>query len=259
MLNCKKGSIVLNALMALLLVIITFFPLAAFGSELLRVSESAENSFLDFSTSLNQTAYGSSGESMSLNLVLDSGTAVVYFDENEPVYFRSLLFSETYSDASIAKHRYFERPLQCEDDLGCLCLFKSVQVKSEFVDEVNVEIYSGTETICQVVDYNLEINSCSIGEATHDNSAGNFKAMYVCEEGFVIDRDFYESEELRTFNKRSREHFILRSLDGLNVFLESTNAYIYEPEEDTKDSYEKVLEEKRVLYVSNEEGTVTSP
>lgn len=245
----KKGSIVLNALMALLLVIITFVPIALFASEVFRVSETAENSFLDFATELNNTAYGDSGESSSLNLELDSGTAVVYFDNNDPVYFRSVLFSEDFPDASIAKHRYFEKPLQCEEDLGCLCLFQSVQVKSIFVDEVNVEIYSGTDTICEVVDYNLEINSCSIGESVHDNEVGGFKAMYVCEEGFVIDKDLYSDEELRTFNKRSREHFILRSLDGLKVFLESTNAYVYELEGDTKKDYERILEEKKVSYV----------
>jgi len=265
----KKGQslIPVHTIMSLIIVGVVLLLVGGVLSKLLKVESSAEDSFEDFATYIEQMSEMSSGESMSLNLILDSETVVVYFDENDPVYFRAVSYYEIF-ESSIVLHSFFERPEQCEDDLGCLCLFKSVNEKRN--DFTNVEknehftvfdevsVFSGVDTICKTVDYRLSIDTCSIGQLGEDNS---LKMTYGCEGGFVIDKGLYEDDDAhRRFflQKNRREHFVLRSSDDFKVLIEPTNTHIYEPEEGDKEGYEWVLENKRVEYVPEQEGADTA-
>lgn len=199
-----KKAIMMKFLVTVILAIIIFAPACLFLSKSFRLSEQAEGSFNEFTTTLASFNEGKK-EKDSFLLKIDAKTAMVYFEHNQEKVF--LFIEGTGSDRANSGDVYFTRPTQCSDTTkSCLCLFQEVQGDRKFVDDnrkrcstqsIGCDNYARVHSqatfstasgkCVQDISLPLSVASCSIG--TPHNSVG-----YLCKNGFVIERDLLKEE-----------------------------------------------------------------
>lgn len=174
-----KRGVMVHFLVSLIICLMIFIPGCLIASKIFRTSEQAKDNFSDFVTELGEFAKdGQVGEAKSLLLIMDEGTAVVYFEKET---------QETViqADAEFLEARDYTlhllKPGQCSDDTNCLCLFREVEYDTELLD-ATVTV-TPERVICTDLDYSLDVDSCSIGKGTNINS-------YTCEGGnFMLERN----------------------------------------------------------------------
>jgi len=176
----KKG-IMVHFLVSLLLTLMIFIPACYLVSGIFRTSQQAEDNYTEFVSELNKFAErGQAGEQKSILLIMDEATAMVYFEKAAQEVVIDV-------EAKLPNTDYFIdlfKPGQCDDTKNCLCLFR----ESDFETTVFHEGVKGKITVtpkkilCTNLDYNLEVETCSIGEGTLVNS-------YTCSNGFMIERN----------------------------------------------------------------------
>ncbi len=180
----NKQGIMVQFLTTVILAIIIFVPACYFVSNLLsRTSEQAKDNYGEFVEQLTEFAKKAKfGERKSILLIMDTATAIVYFEKGQQEVIVEVDARAPYTDYTIS----FQKPGQCDNTKNCLCLFR----KSEFdvsLDEVSV---IPKRVVCSNLDYNLEVETCNIGEANAVHS-------YTCENGFMIERHLADKSSWR--------------------------------------------------------------
>ncbi|MEK6969871.1 MAG: hypothetical protein AABW48_05580 [Nanoarchaeota archaeon] len=179
MFNKNKKAIMLKFLVSLILALIIFVPACYLGGRLFSSSTQAKDNYVDFVQELEKFSQtGEIGARESTLLIMDTATAIVYFEKGKTEVLIDVDARVPYTDFII----YLQKPSQCNDQQNCLCLFR----KSEFDTSVGTPGYDAVRVIpknvlCSNLNYNLEIESCSIGKAAAVHS-------YKCTGGFLIER-----------------------------------------------------------------------
>ena len=169
----------LKFLVSLVLALIIFVPACYLGARLFRTSTQAKDNYVDFVQELEKfSQVGEIGARESTLLIMDTATAVVYFEKGKKEVLVEVDARVPYTDFTI----HLQKPSQCNDDKNCLCLFR----KSEFDTSLSKPGYDTITVIpkivlCSNINYNLEIESCSLGKAEAVHS-------YKCTGGFMIER-----------------------------------------------------------------------
>ncbi|MBU0459521.1 MAG: hypothetical protein KKH52_04510 [Nanoarchaeota archaeon] len=166
----KKG-IMVKFLVVVLLSIIIFAPACIIGSKFFRLSEQAKKNFVNFVDEMKKMEDAVDGERTTLLLILDKETAIVYFEPNKP---------QARLDAQLAE-LIFDKPSSCQDDSGCLCLFREIE------DDDEENPYQSA--LCESeINMDLQMDDCGVGVK------GNALARYQCYDGFVIERNLVENK-----------------------------------------------------------------
>ncbi len=197
----KKG-IMIKFLTSLLLAIIVFAPACMIGSKVFRTSTQALENFEDFVVDIQEFAKQEKiGEKSSILLIMDEETAVVYFDSDSADSSKVTVFVD--GAAPHANHYvYFNRPSQCELDSSCICLFRETDTVTDDSSFTVSNTITGDRVECSELDYNLEIETCSIGEENLVNS-------YECTDGFIIERNLIkELMNVGGYYERSRREMV---------------------------------------------------
>ena len=171
-------------LVSLLLCLMIFIPACYMASKLFRTSEQAQDNFSEFVNELkNFQEHGQTGERKSILLIMDEETAIVYFEKNAQEVVIEV-------DAKLPNNDYsvnLLKPGQCDDTKNCFCLFRDTDFDTTLFEKVSLTELKGKITVipkkvlCTNLDYNLKVETCSIGESTLVNS-------YTCSDGFMIER-----------------------------------------------------------------------
>ena len=202
----NKRGIMVQFLISLLLCLMIFIPACYLISGIFRTSEQAQDNFSGFVKELNDfQEHGQIGERKSVLLIMDEQTAIVYFLKNVQKVVVDV-------DAKLPYNDYYVdllKPGQCDDAKNCVCLFRDTEIDTTLFEKVSITELElkGKLTVvpkkvaCTNLDYDLTVETCSIGKATRVNS-------YTCSDGFMIERalvkkpkavwGYYELENRRT-------------------------------------------------------------
>ena len=175
-----KG-IMTHFLVSLLICLMVFIPACYIASSFFRTSEQAQDNYGEFLQQLNTFAeHGQSGERKSILLILDEATAIVYYQIKAPKVTIDVNAKAPNTDYALD----ILKPGQCDDTKNCLCLLRDSDFETTVFDKGLKGKITVTpkKVICVNVDYNLEVETCSIGEGTLVNS-------YTCSDGFMIERN----------------------------------------------------------------------
>ena len=178
-------------LVTVLLAIIIFVPACLFVSNIFRVSEQAQDSFFQ----LRQDIESFSDPTLTIGtpkpslLILDAGTAVVYFEPDYPEVKLQVDGQEADEQSRYADYLLvWKRPTSCTEGKSCLCLFRDPEFESSTYlpfggGLVGIRLITVTDTasLCQEISIPLNLKSCGVGRAHQVNS-------YVCTQGFVLER-----------------------------------------------------------------------
>lgn len=179
-------------LVSLLLCLMIFIPACYFVSGIFRTSEQAQDNFSEFVKELNDfQEHGKVGERKSVLLIMDDETAIVYFQKNAQKAVIDVDAKLPNNDYSI----HLLKPGQCDDSKNCVCLFRDTEFDTTLFEKVSLTELKGKVTVtpkkvvCTDIDYNLEVETCSIGDGTMVNS-------YTCSDGFMIERNLAKGSSL---------------------------------------------------------------
>ena len=172
-------------LTTLILALIIFVPACYLSSKILfRTSEQAKDNYVEFVKELVDFAKDAPlGARKSIILIMDEATAIVSFEQNKQEVIVNVDARFDYSDFTI----HLQKPGQCSDAQNCLCLIRKANFDVTAIDDVTVTGLMGKivvipqRVICTDLDFNLEVETCSIGKPEAVNS-------YVCSNGFMIER-----------------------------------------------------------------------
>lgn len=169
-------------LIAILLALLIFIPTClGLSNFFFRTSQQAEDNYAEFVAELNKfSERGQVGEQKSILLIMDEATAIVYFEKTAQEVVIDV-------DAKLPNTDYFIdlfKPGQCDDTKNCLCLFRDSDFETTIFHEgVKGKItVTPKKVVCTNLEYNLGVETCSIGEGTLVNS-------YACSNGFMIERN----------------------------------------------------------------------
>ncbi len=200
----RKG-IMVKFLVTIILAIIIFVPSCMFVNKILdagtRSSTQAKDNFVNFTKQLNEFAFDKeklAGKRESTLLILDKETAVVYFKNTT-----SLVVVDVDSigtDYAI----FIRKPSTCKVGKNCICLLRKTEFESQYVDKQIIA--KPKRFLCENLDYELSIDTCSNGEPVKVNS-------YKCKNGFLIERHFVEASDLSSYSyyevqRRSHIHML---------------------------------------------------
>lgn len=163
-------------LTTLILALIIFVPACLFLSNIFfRTSEQAKDNYVEFVKELTEFAKkGQVGAGKSVLLIMDTATAMVYFEKGNREVVVEVDARAPYTDYAL----HLQKPGQCDDTKNCLCLFR----KSEFEVGLDTITFTPKRVICTNLDYKLEVETCSIGKPNAVHS-------YACSNGFMIERN----------------------------------------------------------------------
>jgi hypothetical protein len=178
----NKKAIMLKFLTTVLLSIIIFAPACAIGSKMFRLSSQAEENFIDvvYPSIKNFNEDSRIGEQKSVLLIMDKETVIVYFEKGNDNVVVNVDADIWQTDNTMT----FLKPSDCSSDKNCICLFQSANFETGTLKDDF--IISGGKQICKNLDFNLTLNSCTLGELHEAKS-------YECENGFIIERNFAKS------------------------------------------------------------------
>jgi len=182
-------------LTTLILALIIFVPACYLSSKILfRTSEQAKDNYVEFVKDLTSFAEDAKipvGAKKSVLLIMDEATAIVYFEKGQQEVVVDVDARFDYSDFII----HLQKPGQCSDTQNCLCLIRKANFDVTAIDDVTVTELMGKivvipqRVICTDLDFNLEVETCSIGKPEAVNS-------YVCSNGFMIERHLTDEASL---------------------------------------------------------------
>ena len=175
----EKG-IMVQFLISLLLCLMIFIPACYLVSGIFRTSEQAQDNYSEFVLELNKFAqHGQIGERKSVLLIMDDETAIVYFQKAAQKVLVEV-------DARLPNTDYSIELLkqgQCDDAENCLCLFRESEFETTVFDHglTGKIIVTPQKVVCTNLDYDLTVETCSIGQGTLVES-------YSCSNGFMLER-----------------------------------------------------------------------
>ncbi len=169
----------MDFLVTILLAIIIFAPACYVSSTYFRLSDQSKQNFIDFVSTVKEVEKTSDSHKTT-PLILDQGTALVYFEPAQTKVTVSALGSGIYADNS---HTFILiKPSACLQDKGCLCLFRDPDYKvSSGLFKEDIITITENKPYCQDFELTLKVDTCSIGQPTKIDS-------YTCTNGFMIGR-----------------------------------------------------------------------
>lgn len=207
----KRGDIVVNFLVITVLALILFASACTVLSKFFRLSEQSKDSFKDFTNDIIKMEKAPVGERRTTILILDEGTAVVYFEPYQTEV-------QVAVNAESTKNYIIKlaSPGKCALEKGCLCLFKDPEfdVTMWTFDSGTVKV-SDSSALCQAIDVPLKIKNCGIGVPNDVNS-------YTCSNGFFIERHLADksSWQITSYYDAGRRTSIQMERFGDMVMLE---------------------------------------
>jgi hypothetical protein len=175
----KKG-IMLKFLLTIILAIIIFVPACYLTQKIFRTSTQAKDNYVDFVKDMDELASDARqgiGSQSTVLLIMDTATAIVYFEKGKEEVLVEVDARPPYSNYII----HLKKPTQCDNEKNCLCLFRKSKFDSTFFEISKTITVNPMRVVCTNLDYSLEIDNCGIGEAESVNS-------YKCSNGFMIER-----------------------------------------------------------------------
>ncbi|MDO8510837.1 MAG: hypothetical protein Q7S55_01600 [Nanoarchaeota archaeon] len=215
----NKRGIMVQFLISLLLCLMIFIPACYLVSGIFRTSEQAQDNFSEFVKELDTFAeLGQVGEQKSDLLIMDEETAIVYFEKAAQEVVVEVDAKLPNNDYSI----HLLKPGQCDDSKNCLCLFRDTDFDTTLFEKVSVielELkgkitVTPKRVVCTDLDYNLEVETCSIGKGTLVES-------YTCSDGFMIERALAKKSKVvysyYEIDRRSVLYFIKEGSDTIRL------------------------------------------
>ena len=171
----SKQGMMIQFLTTLILALIIFIPACYITSNFFfRTSEQAKDNYIDFVKELTDFARKEPiGARKSILLIMDEATAIVYFKKDG----QEVIIDVDAAFPSIDYSINLQKPGQCDDAKNCLCLFRSSKFETEGTELTVIP----ERVVCSDLDYNLEVETCSMGVPSEVNS-------YICSGGFMIER-----------------------------------------------------------------------
>lgn len=206
----KKGFISLHVLIGIIFAIAMLFVVTKCASSFLQLGVGDKNNFNDFVKEIHMLEEKESGEREIFILLLQEGTAAVYFEPNN---------EEVIVNVDVKERRDFniklERPNKCSFEDRCICLFADPKFEEgDLVEDLGLTVNDDMAK-CEKLDNDLIMNVCGVGRANEVNS-------YKCSNGFIIDRHLTkESSGLSYYS----EHYYDFG-GGLVLQLEKGNNFI---------------------------------
>jgi hypothetical protein len=188
MTNKKGASLPIQFLVTLVLAIIIFVPACYLGGKIFRTSDQAKDNYADFVENLNKfNEEKNIGDRGSTLLIMDEATAIVYFKNEKDKVTIDVTARSPYPDFSINLHK----PGQCDNNKNCLCLFRKSEFEVEGTSTLGTTIQvKPKRAICTDLDYNLDVETCNIGEPEAVKS-------YTCIGGFMIERHLVDESSMQ--------------------------------------------------------------
>lgn len=187
-----KKAIMLDFVATVILALIIFVPTILIISKFLHQSNQAKDSFNDFTTLINKMSESNSATKESFLLILDSASAVVYFEPNQKevsVEVDAEFLSSTDLEESTINTDYtlkLQKPGTCSSEKNCLCLFREPKFKiltSAFKQGFGFDEFKVVDAspLCREINVPLKLANCGVGQPHNVNS-------YTCTHGFMIER-----------------------------------------------------------------------
>lgn len=175
----NKKAIMVDFLVTILLAIIIFAPACYVSSTYFRLSDQSKQNFMNFVDTVKEVEKTTDSHKTAL-LILDEGTAIIYFEPAQTKVTVSAVGSGIYADNSHTL--ILVKPSACVPDKGCLCLFRDpdYEVSSGLFKDDTITI-TEERPYCQDFELPLKVDTCSIGQPTKIDS-------YTCINGFMIGR-----------------------------------------------------------------------
>ncbi|HLC52558.1 MAG TPA: hypothetical protein VJI98_04910 [Candidatus Nanoarchaeia archaeon] len=153
----KKG-LMLKFLLGLVLALIIFVPTCIFTSKLFRLSDQAQDNFLEFTKEIKDISDKPDQERKTFLLLLDDDTFITIFKQKEDVMFFSS--SQQFEEGEIVVQKIFKTPGQCTE-FACACLCKKPIKESttgSLIDDVGLgsgfieETYGCEDLLCRTIE-----------------------------------------------------------------------------------------------------------
>lgn len=227
----KKG-IMLKFLFTVLLALIIFIPACIGLSKLFRLSDQASGSYNHFLTDLQKIDKSQPGERSSAILILDSETAVAYFESNQPAIQLFVQGTGNIGDTTSSGENYdveIKRPPSCQAGNFCLCFLRESNTEREYKDNFErrcagencgmVRIQGKATITPQQANCNdefksrLVLNSCKLGTA-------HIAQGYYCSNGFLIERDLVQKTGISAYYTAPRRLLLQLTKNEDEIFLE---------------------------------------
>lgn len=199
----NRKAIMVKFLVTVLLALIIFVPACIGISKLFRLSNQAGSEYKSFVGDIQQMDQAPVGERRSTLLILDSETAIVYFEPNKDLQ----VFVQGMGDIGnpvSSGNNYditIKKPSSCPWNKACLCLLQESTTARKYKDNfeqrcagencglVRIQgeaTITPTQAHCiQDFQSGLTLKSCSLG--TRHGTQG-----YYCSNGFMIERDLVQ-------------------------------------------------------------------
>jgi len=171
----QKGFISLHVLIGILFAIAMLFVVARCSSYL-QIGGEASDSFEEFVREITLLEEKETGDRETFILLMQEGTAIVYFEPNRDTVFVEVKARKGTDDLTVE----LKNPGKCAQDSGCLCLFENPEIEEEGGYKAIITDTTKTKN-CHEIETDLLINNCGIGRS-HDVTS------YKCTNGFVIER-----------------------------------------------------------------------
>lgn len=158
MMKLNKKGLMLKFLLGLILALIIFVPTCIFTSKFFRLSDQAQDNFLEFTKEIKDFSNKPDQERKTFLLLLDDDTFITIFKQREEVMFFS--GSRKYEEGEVTIQKIFKTPAQCTE-FACACLCKKPIKESStgtflggFGSGSNyaVETYSCSDLVCRTMD-----------------------------------------------------------------------------------------------------------
>jgi len=205
----KKGLIMIETIVKLLLVIMILFFVTKCTSEFFRTSSEAKQDFVNLVNDIKDVAGSPVGERNSDIYKMDDMSAIVYFEDQGDTNF------EGYFARFI-----FERPSPCAVGKTCICLFRNIEITDKEIDGQVYYMVVDKNVNCEQLDVKLEVNSCSVGTP----SEKGVNVFVSCpDNGFIIERNFGKKynegkiDNTYLVNGRQRQFHLERTEEGVSI------------------------------------------
>ena len=206
----------LQFLTTVLLALIIFMPACYVASKYFRLSEQGVKGYTDFVDTVLEIEKAPTGAKKTAFIIMDVGTAMVYFEPYQPEVKVTVDAAFPYTDYTII----LNNPQRCAPEKGCLCLFREPKFDTTLYkpgyDTIKITELS---PLCQEVATPLKLQDCSRGRANNVNS-------YTCFNGFILERHLADKASIAVssyYEVPRRTKLILNREAGFILFSEGQN------------------------------------
>ena len=184
--NKKALLLALKFMMGLILAIAMLALFTNCTSKFLRLTDQSKDSFGTFVGHLKNLQASQPETKKTELLLLDHGTAAVYFEENK-VNTKAKIASED-GDQLKEYDVIISKPSKCKITENCLCLFREPEFEYDLAVVPKILRIKDDGAACQAFTMKLQLQNCGLG-----NPKGI--AAQTCTSGFFIEHNLIKDSE----------------------------------------------------------------